>query len=139
MNELRISTILERDPVSRRRFGGVLAANELPRIVGQRPRVYVVNTDVRGLPGTHWTIFYFPRRGPAEFFDSMGHSPDYYHRQFKRFLIKHGPTYVYNRRRIQPYGTDTCGRYCIAFAKLRCRGWTMKRIVPYLKFRLYSL
>jgi len=129
MNNHQIASILRRDPVVRQRFGGVLAADELPTIIRRRPIAYVVNTDIRRLPGTHWTAFYFPRRGPPEFFDSLGHRPDYYRGNFKRTLTRNGPKYVYNQRRVQPRNSKACGYYCIDYVTHRCRGWNMNRIV----------
>ena len=129
MNGHQITMILQRDPVARHQFGGVLAADELPTDIRRRPTAYVVNTDVRGLPGTHWTIFYFPKRGPSEFFDSLGRRPEYYRGTFKGTLRRHGPKYVYNKRRVQSRTSNACGQYCIDYVLRRCRGWDMNRIV----------
>ena len=129
----QITEALKRDPITRRTFGGVLAADELRTFVGRRPKLFVVNTDVRGMPGKHWTAFYFPKMGPSEFFDPLGHRPEHYRQTFKSILIKLGPNYTFNKVRVQPKNTRTCGQYCVQFAKLRCRGWPMKRIVVYLQ------
>lgn len=128
MNALVITSTLRTDSEAFRQFGGVLAADEIPTTIVKRPVMYVVNTDERGRPGTHWTAFYFPLRGPAEFFDSLGRAPEHYHRRFKNALIRNGPRYVYNNVPVQPYGTDTCGQYCIYYLRMRCRGWMMKGI-----------
>lgn len=133
MNGNQITEALKRDPITRQTLGGVLAANELSTFVGRRPKLFVVNTDVRGMPGKHWTAFYFPKVGPSEFFDPVGHRPERYRASFKTCLVKRGPNYEYNNVRVQPYGTDTCGPYCVKFAKLRCRGWSMKRITVYFQ------
>ena len=129
MNGSEITKIVRCDSVARKRFGGVLAADELPSVIGYRPRHYVVNTDVRGQPGTHWVAFFFPKTGPAEFFDSLGRAPEHYNRRFKNVLIYNGPSYAYNNVPVQPDGTNTCGQYCLHYLTRRCRGRSMKKIV----------
>ena len=129
MNGLEIVAILDKDPRVKKMFGGVLAADELPFIIRKRPSVYVVNTDIKRLPGSHWTVFYFPKRGPAEFFDSLGQAPERYHKRFRIVLLRNGPAYVYNKLRVQPYYASTCGRYCIDYVKMRCHGVNMRQIV----------
>lgn len=133
MNALQIHRAIAKDALTKDSFKGVIAANELPTRVRQRPSAYVVNTDDRGQPGTHWVAFYFPKSGPSEFFDSLGRPPIYYRRQFKSALLKNGPRYLYNNIKVQAIGTKVCGQYCISYLKLRCRNWTLKRIVNYLK------
>ena len=46
-------------------FAGVYATDQLPRTVDERPRLYVVNTDVAAGWGLHWVAFYFPARVPS--------------------------------------------------------------------------
>ena len=116
-----------------KQFGGVVPADKLPRSIKWRPKVYIVNTDKSLQRGRHWVAFYFPLRGPAEFFDSMGHKPDYYYTQFKRVLLTNGQHYMYNEKRLQQYGTQICGQFCLFYAIHRCRGWSMKRIINQFK------
>ena len=129
----QIVTILQNDHFVRQQFGRVVAANELPLVITKRPSIYIVNTDVKGLPGTHWTVFYFPKRGLPEFFDSFGRAPAYFHNRFVNVLRRNGPRFIYNKYQVQPYGSTTCGQYSILYAKYRCRGWTMKQIVNKLQ------
>lgn len=112
-------------------FGGVRPADKLPSKIKRRPRAYIVNTDKSHQPGRHWVAFYFPSRGPAEFFDSMGRPPDFYHKRFKNVLLNN---YIYNDKRLQQYGTRTCGHFCLYYVILRCRGWSMRRIVNTFDF-----
>ena len=44
----------------------------------QRGRFFISNTDTSQGPGEHWVTFYFPKHGPFEFFDSLGHMPEDY-------------------------------------------------------------
>ncbi len=96
--------------------------------------MYIVNTDESHQPGRHWVAFYFPSRGPSEFFDSMGRAPDYYHKRFKNVLLNNGGRYIYNDKSLQQYGTRTCGQFCLFYVIRRCGGWSMRRIVHTFDF-----
>ena len=99
----------------------VTSADRLPAHV-KKPMGLIVNTDPADRPGTHWVSFYFPKKGPAEFFDSLGRSPEHYHPDFKNLLMVHGPDYLHNRGRIQDYDSPYCGAYCLDFLMQRNRG-----------------
>ena len=101
-----LKEILINDPEVRSQFGGVCSADELPNKVQRRPRLYVVNSDKREQPGTHWMLFYFPKKGPSELFDSLGRAPNFYHGRFKTVLMKNGPKYVYNNKNSAALGIN---------------------------------
>jgi hypothetical protein len=63
----------------------VVSADEIPGRPIWKPAGFIVNTDLSSGPGKHWVCFYFPKKGPAEFFDSLGHSPEFYHSLFRSF------------------------------------------------------
>ena len=42
----------------------------------QRGRFVISNTDTSQGPRKHWVTYHFPKRGPYEFFDSLGNRPD---------------------------------------------------------------
>ena len=132
MRTREIERLMKKDCVIQQQYGDVCAADQLPMTIRYRPRLYIVNTDPRSKPGHHWTAFYFPRRGPAEFFDPIGHSPDHYNKRFKRALLKNARHYKYNKIRVQDIGTMTCGQFCLFYAYYRCRGFSMKRILNLL-------
>ena len=69
MNTLQIKRALERNAFTKKIFGGVFAADELPKL-NTFPCGFVANTDPSTEPGTHWVAFYFPSRDKGEFFDS---------------------------------------------------------------------
>ena len=73
MNTLQIKRALERNAFTKKIFGGVFAADEVPQIIDTFPYGFVANTDPSTEPGTHWVAFYFPSRDKGEFFDSYGH------------------------------------------------------------------
>ena len=79
---------------------GVFPSDGLPTYRFKRPRFLIANTDPHHKPGRHWVAFYFPKKGPAEFFDSAGQPPSKVHRNFIKFL-KHTKKYIYNKQRLQ--------------------------------------
>ena len=72
MNTLQLKRALEHNPSTKKIFGGVFAADELPKTFDTFPYGLVANTDPSTEPGTHWVAFYFPSRDKGEFFDSYG-------------------------------------------------------------------
>lgn len=104
----------------------VICADELASPGKDRPKTFIVNTDPCSRPGTHWTAFHFPSRGPSEFFDSLGHRPGDYDSRFEGAL---GSRYLYTPDAIQPDDSDTCGAYCIYFASQRHRSRSFQDIL----------
>ncbi len=137
MDTSLLNRILRTDAVTIKQFGGVYPADKLPTIVRHRPRIYIANTDPSSEPGKHWVSLYFPRNGPSEFFDSLGHSPRYYGWRFERALLNEGRGYLFNGLRIQQEGTITCGQFCLYYAFHRCRGESMDKIVK--RFHRHNL
>ena len=77
MNTLQLKRALEHNTFTKKIFGGVFAADELPKVITS-PCGFVANTDPSTEPGTHWVAFYFPSRDKGEFFDSYGYPPEHY-------------------------------------------------------------
>ena len=126
MDSLTLASALNSDPATRRLFGKVCAANELPEYIEQRPALFIVNTDPAHLPGTHWIAMYFDD-GPCEYIDSIAEEPQ---REFETFLSKNSHSgYLVNTRRVQSYESDTCGHFCLYFAYFRSRNIPMDMIV----------
>ena len=129
MNTLELQQLLKSNPVTKHHVDRVCALDQLPEKIQHRPKLYIVNSQESGRPGKHWLALYFPKWGPAEFFDSLGHGPRYYHRRLERFLKKRGGYYIRNRRRYQQAGTRTCGAFCYYYVHQRCEGRPMKEIL----------
>ena len=53
MNTLQLKRALERDTFTKKIFGGVFAADELPKVMNTFPFGFVANTDHSTEPGTH--------------------------------------------------------------------------------------
>ena len=121
MNTLEIEQALKNNPITRKQFCGVFAADEIPTTFDTLPCGLVVNTDPISEPGTHWVAFYLPSQEHLEFFDSYGNHPEYY-----GFNLK--PT-IWNQRKLQSSWTDVCGQYCIFYLYQKTKGLTMHEIV----------
>ena len=61
MNTLQIKRALEHNAFTKKIFAGVFAADELPEIIDTFPCGFVANTDPSTEPGTHGSVFTFPR------------------------------------------------------------------------------
>ena len=108
----------------------ICSADQLPERIVHRPCYYIVNTAKVGKRGKHcnWVTFYFPFKGPNEFFDSEGKTPDFYSQDFVTSLEEN---YLFNTIPLQG-GSPACGHYCLYYVTHRCRGITMYRIVEQL-------
>lgn len=131
MNSTEIVRRLYSDHACEDTFAGVFAANELPQLVDRKPRIYIANTDLSTGFGLHWVAFFFPKDGVAEFFDSVGKSPETYHASFRNFLTNNGSSYKFLKVRLQDFQTNTCGHYCIFYVKCKCQGWSLERVLEF--------
>ena len=113
---------LERNPSTKKIFGGVFAADELPKTFDTFPYGFVANTDPSTEPGTHWVAFYFPSRDKGEFFDSYGYPPEHY--GLESYEIE-----TWNKYKLQSSWSNVCGQYCIFYLYRKSRGYSMSKIV----------
>lgn len=104
-----------------RHFLGVFAKDEVPKLpmhTQRYPICFVVNTDRRYLPGTHWVALYYKTPTRGEFFDSFGNMPERLGFSKKAFpgIEK------WNSIRLQSYDADVCGHFCVYFLAKRVSG-----------------
>ena len=92
----------------------------------ERGSFVISNTDTSQGPGQHWVTFYFPKREPFEFFDFLGHMPDYYNVGFEKILNK---KYIKNVGQLQQSTSNVCGLYCACYVIKRYEGNTMMSIL----------
>ena len=89
----------------------------------------VVNTDEKGMPGSHWLALYVAGSS-GEFFDSLGKTLSSYDSRITRFFAKVGCISVTcNVNRFQLQGAVTCGQYCLYYLLYRTLGYSMRRIL----------
>lgn len=112
MNNSQITALLRSCPETRRHFRGVYASDTLPTQSRSMstPRSYICNLDSIDEPGSHWIAFYVPKRGPIEYFDSLGLDIPWMFRDFVRNRY-----YVYNTCTIQTPFSAVCGQHCIYY------------------------
>ena len=116
MNNVQLYKLVEDYPVT------ICAADQLEIAKGQ----YVIaNTDTSDGKGLHWVTFYFPKRGPYEFFDSIGNSPKDYEVGFEKILDK--PFYMIDGP-LQQSGSTVCGLYCAYYIIQREEGLSLNAI-----------
>ena len=88
----------------------------------------IVNTDACYKPGTHWVAIYLDKGGIGEYFDSFGLPP--LHNEIIWSLRENCPLgYSHNPLTLQGVTSDTCGKYCIAYPKLRLKGYRKEIIL----------
>lgn len=97
-------------------FGGVYTAPYRSRC--RKGKLYILNSA--GYPGVHWLALDLRGEDP-EFFDSFGHSVDYYGFNDVAFpYVKHSTV------QLQQNNSDVCGAYCVMYAVYKLEGNTLR-------------
>ena len=107
------------------RWRGIFFANQIPRNL-KPGDIYIVNCcSSRELSsGHHWIAVHVLKR-VVEIFYSSGLHPN----QIKHLALPPAKIH-YNSARLQSYASDTCGLYCVFFAKLRSDGVRSWNFIP---------
>lgn len=127
MNGLEIQNILLNDEDIVKLYCGVKAANEMDTISNKIKCLYIVNTQPRYFPGLHWVVIYC-NNTLCEFFDSFGNPPSFYGTFFNDFVNKYDIC-LYSKMKVQQFGSDSCGLFCIYFCYYKSRGYTYNEIM----------
>ena len=104
-----IDSILKRYDV----YLGTFASDSFRLTPEMRKQACIINTDISSAPGSHWVAIINDQRS-CHFFDSFG-LPIYVTPILKTLKENRIKNYSYNSCQIQPYTSDNCGYYCIAF------------------------
>jgi hypothetical protein len=115
---------------------GVFSSNNLPQIVSAYPSAYICNTDPSYLPGSHWVVFWIHSPKYAEFYDSLGKSPEYYDAAFDAFIQNNCEKCVYNNIRIQNKDSVACGYHVLFYVWMKCYNYVMSQIIEILRQRI---
>ena len=132
MNTLQLKRALERDTFTKKIFGGVFAADELPKTFDTFPYGFVANTDPSTEPGTHWVAFYFPSRDKGEFFDSYGYPPEQY--GFESYKIE---TWNKHKLQISTFGRQNKKRTSQSFRTIWLKNYSGIKFTRGKLFRCY--
>ena len=120
MNTEQLKCAINCDTYMKKYIIGVFARDQIPHHVLPTPYGYIVNTDKSDQQGTHWLAVYVESSTKMEFFDSYGHSPQFYNFDHKM---------LYNTKKLQSVYTNVCGHYCLFYLANRCRNISLKDIV----------
>ena len=112
------------------RWLGVFARDELPDVTCEiRPWCFILNTDQKNQPRTHWLALYAPLSGGIELFDSIGFSPRKYSLDFL------GPFHLSFSH--QSPSSSVCSHYCIVYIYVCSHNHSLSDIV-YLLTKISS-
>lgn len=128
MNSKQLYFALSKNKITKGKFDGIYSKDTLQDIV-TKPELIICNTDPSYKPGKHWVLFFFDKEGNAEFFDSLGKSPNHYGKEFVLFAKMFSKKIKSTGIRVQPGNTALCGMYCLFYAYFRCKGYKMNYIL----------
>lgn len=123
MDALQLWHALSSDARTRLFFDGVYAVDTLPTL-GRRPKMLVCNTDPSSKPGRHWLLLFWDG-DVVEMFDSLGRTIMDYDLRIYDYALENAKEVRWLKRRLQEPRTDSCGHYCLYYAYMRCRGFSM--------------
>lgn len=113
---------------SRRCYYNVLSCDELSMVKIKAPFLLVVNTSPAELNG-HWCSFLMLKSsGPLEFFDAFRMPPEFYNRQFPKFIKSMKSKLIQMPRAIQCLDSSACGQHSLRFLYYRITGKPIKYI-----------
>lgn len=122
MNSLELINSLASDNFCKKGHIGVYAADTLPSAL-KLPALFIANTDVQSLPGSHWVAFHIDSGRHCEFFDSFGGQPII--PEHMRFLAQTCKSWSHNNMSLQGFTSTVCGHYCVMFLAYKARGLSM--------------
>lgn len=126
MNSYQLRDILWADKHTSKFCPSVKPLNHYIDSVIVRPSITILNYDPCDKPGSHWVCVYVSIDGNIEFFDSYG--MESMNKALQEKLLGADKMLIHNRIQLQGFST-VCGQYCLAYALLRTRGYTMHEIV----------
>ena len=134
MDSNQIENLMKQDEMISKNFCGVypidLIPNDLPR-----PSIIVVNQDKSTEMGSHWIVLHYKADNTTEHFDSVGKKPMKY---IHILLISKNMSYMYNNKRVQNYGSNTCALFCLFYSFHSCRKVSFQHIMNMFSDNLLS-
>jgi hypothetical protein len=98
-----------------RKFSGVYPASQLPVTLIRKSSGIIINLDEHWKTGSNWVAVYFPKIGPAYYFDSFGRYPP---NQIIALMERNSRRgWTWSTKKLQDLST-LCGFYCIEFLRL---------------------
>ena len=127
MNTHHITSVISLGSANSNIFKGVFARNHFIDQCISYPSIYIINTDNSNQSGSQWTGVYFSIDHKCQYFDSYGIPPLF--NDVVNKLRSIDSTFVYNSYVLQSLNTNVCGIYCIVFAIMKCKGYSLKDII----------
>ncbi len=91
-------------------FVGIFPKDKIPLSINHYPYCFIANTEISYSSGKHWVVFYYHSEYLLEFFDSLGHSPNFYNFPIESKVIctsLHSP--------IQSSNSNLCALFCLYY------------------------
>jgi hypothetical protein len=104
-----INSVLEKVDI----FKGAYPSDLLPIHIRKDTQAYIINTADSNHPGEHWIAIVLDEN-QCLYFDSFGYqllNLDILNKIKKAGVLQ----YQFNNKQIQPFQSENCGYYCIAF------------------------
>jgi hypothetical protein len=130
MNNIILDKICRESKVSGKYFAGVFTINEIPRQL-KPPSCFIVNTDPKGEPGTHW-ISCYDTINSVNIFDSLGSNVEK-NTYFNDYLFSTTRAVYKNACRIQSPKSDICGIYSLIFIYYMTNGGIYENFLKMFK------
>jgi hypothetical protein len=108
-------------------FKGVYPSDLVPIYIQKDTQAYIINTAGSNHPGEHWIALVFDENN-CLYFDSFGYqlvNLDILNKLKKTGVFQ----YQFNSKQIQPFQSDNCGYYCIAFILSCQNGMTFSKFL----------
>lgn len=133
MNTLQLKSALEGNPVTEPFFDGIFSYDTL-RLIKEKPRLIICNTDHSKNNGKHWLAFFFPENEPevVEMFDSLGNNLSAYPEEIVHFCSRFCRRCRIGSIRVQPNYSRSCAQFCLYFAYKKCLGYSFQCILKKL-------
>ena len=134
MNGADVERALRDDAHASKIFRGVFSLDGMAKRLdvdeNAATSLYVFNTHNSSQPGEHWMAMVMRGR-TAYYFDSFGRHPRLYPTLSAK-LERACDRVYYSTRLFQDLSSTACGDYCLLFALLTSRGWSLQRFVNWL-------
>jgi hypothetical protein len=137
MNEFELHQCLSSHPLTHGAFRGVYARDELANQRLVPHSLFVVNTDVRRNPGSHWVMCYWGQDPYPFYFDSFGELPGF--KEIEDFLLQSSTKYTFNRQQLQGAASNVCGHYVAYVAVMLCSGYPIEEIRRHFSTKCFTL
>ena len=125
MDSSELDTLAKKDELLSRRWGGVFALDEFPKLI-EPGRIFVVNDQPRHIYLGHWRLV-STYGASAVWFCSYGTPPK--NPNVIRSLSKLKGPLVYNARQLQEYSTTTCSMHAIFIGMMLARDLELGEII----------